>query len=690
MSELTTLKTMLAAALLCVPALCSLAASGDSPRIRSLIEEANEHLGYWDITRYEATLERAQRAEGDATDRVEAAVALARDLWRFQHQPAEARRVLARARALQAKPAWPLLELADLETFNGNYAAACAAARSALSAAATGQEQRDARSRFGKAVCEEVLQATLRTAGKGTNAETEARVREAFALLEPVIQKEPGWREPSRCQILLALLVGNGPSALRAWHSYYLLVPGAPALRPQTESPRDFGDLAFVNGAWTNCPLPFCEPGEVLARLLPGCTNGVDAATRARVVRALAGSRLFPEAAALAARWQLPSDDTIRDIVIYGRWTDRLSRSFAEEFRRHALGAPYRTHIYIPYIVDADIGRTSLEALLESELKKLWQQRQQGPSRSPFSGPQSMIDLRVGFGAVARTVDPDTFSYGHSIWVSEEAIEQYGRKSVLRRFVLDSMVCNGFGDWLSGVTATGVGGWASPPSEFVQIRADWSLYVWQSLTEPDIYRRYILERLERLKPQDDERAKTNACGYFPGLSLRLYVRGNERLLGRLKDQGLSGPELRLAFLKERERLLEPALIIAHEGRHVLDLNDQSARYSGTDLEFRAKCSEVVFAPDPLLALSTGSIFSPNIGKAVSGHPMANARIMKHLLAWMQGHEQEIAGLDRSRPLLPQFDRLTDEQMRAAFRSMDPSAKTDQHDTRPPTAASSRR
>jgi len=30
-------------------------------------------------------------------------------------------------------------------------------------------------------------------------------------------------------------------------------------------------------------------------------------------------------------------------------------------------------------------------------------------------------------------------------------------------------------------------------------------------------------------------------------------------------------------------------------------------------------------------------------------------------------------LDRSRPLLPKFDRLTDEQMREAFRSIDPWA-----------------
>jgi hypothetical protein len=220
-----------------------------------------------------------------------------------------------------------------------------------------------------------------------------------------------------------------------------------------------------------------------------------------------------------------------------------------------------------------------------------------------------------------------------------------------------------------------VGGWASPPAEFVQIRSDRPLYVWQSLTEPEIYRREIQAKLELRNAEDRERAKTNTCGYFPGLALRLYVRGNERLLQRLKDQGLQGSELRLAFVGEWQRLIEPALILAHEGRHVLDLTERPTGYSGADVEFRAKCSEVAFAPDPLLVLGFGHIFCSNIGQRDNGHGMANARIMEGLAAWMRVHAQEIAGLDHSRPSLPQFDCLTDEQMRAAFRSMDPWANT---------------
>jgi hypothetical protein len=38
------------------------------------------------------------------------------------------------------------------------------------------------------------------------------------------------------------------------------------------------------------------------------------------------------------------------------------------------------------------------------------------------------------------------------------------------------------------------------------------------------------------------------------------------------------------------------------------------------------------------------------------------------------HRKEIRGLDKERPLLPQLELPSDEQMREAFRSMDPLAK----------------
>lgn len=270
--------------------------------------------------------------------------------------------------------------------------------------------------------------------------------------------------------------------------------------------------------------------------------------------------------------------------------------------------------------------------------------------------------------------EPDTFNFSHIIMTSDEIIEQYGRKQSMHCLTLDSFVCNGYGDWLMGYTGAALGGWASPPSEFAEVRVDYPLVIFELFADPLLYREAITDRLPALEADDEQRGKTNACGYFPGLALRLFARGNERLLERLKAQGLSGVELRTAYLRERQRLLRCAHILAHEGRHVFDLTDKPDGYPGAELEFRAKCSEVVFAPDPLLVLASGNIFSPNIGREDNGHGSANTRIMKLLADWMNTHTAEIAGLDLSHPLLPQFDRLTDDQMREAFRSMDPSAQ----------------
>ena len=89
-------------------------------------------------------------------------------------------------------------------------------------------------------------------------------------------------------------------------------------------------------------------------------------------------------------------------------------------------------------------------------------------------------------------------------------------------------------------------------------------------------------------------------------------------------------------------------------------------------EFRAKLSEIAFAPDPYIGL-IGGIINRNTGDRTS-HGQANERLMKGIVAWMAEHSEEIPALDSSRPLLPQLDLLEAEQIRAIFRSMDPLAR----------------
>jgi hypothetical protein len=96
-------------------------------------------------------------------------------------------------------------------------------------------------------------------------------------------------------------------------------------------------------------------------------------------------------------------------------------------------------------------------------------------------------------------------------------------------------------------------------------------------------------------------------------------------------------------------------------------------WSAAQLEFRAKLSEVAFAPDPKLALAGGSILGDRSVTARNAHSVANLRIRKVLLNWMEAHSSEIRGLDRSRPLLAQLDLMSNEQIVRACREADSMA-----------------
>jgi hypothetical protein len=127
-----------------------------------------------------------------------------------------------------------------------------------------------------------------------------------------------------------------------------------------------------------------------------------------------------------------------------------------------------------------------------------------------------------------------------------------------------------------------------------------------------------------------------------------------------------------------------APVYAHEGRHAIDhLPSSYKRYKKaglmdratwpTESEYLAKLSEIAFAPDPALAFSRASGSSTGDNSA---YARASARLRKAVVAWMAEHAEEIRGIDLSRPLLPQFDLLTDEQVRELFRSIDPLAEHD--------------
>lgn len=554
--------------------------------------------------------------------RVDVELRLATLAWRFFGDPAAAHAHLDAAERTGVRATDSFAERARMESASGDFEAARSHASRALAAARQPGEQTRAALAFGHAVLDEQLAALRERRATRVRA---ALTRQALALVRAQVVAAPGALEPARLELGLALLAGDGAAALEGWRSYYHVSPAAPAE----------GLLS--------------APAAELADLLPGW-NGPDAPTAERVARALAASRCFPEAA-LAAR------TPPRELAAYAGFVLRLARVTDAYYRELALGRGD----HAAYLAEA-----------HREAEAIWPELAWTGAPPPFSDAAFAQEIDRRFGALVnfgRTAGYEDLHMGHRVVDDRRVVSQYGRTAQVRFIALDAMVSNGFESWAWDGRAQH-GGWADETT-IVEIRSGTShasQQAWRELADPKEVER-VRAQLARDQAGDDERARQDPHAYLPGLATRLRQEGLTRLRDRLARQGVAGDALRLAFLPGYERAIVESSIFAHEGRHAID-RGLGEKLTPADLEFRAKLSQVVFAPE--LRLDLDNIFSPGIGDETP-HGQADLRIMKGLVAWMEAHAGEIHGLERARPLLPQFDRLTDEQIRAAFASMDPFA-----------------
>ncbi len=590
----------------------------------ALLAEANRVFYSHELANARALLLRALAAAPDAEQRVEIEIALATLAWRYDGNPDEARAHLAAAEAAVAKPADAPAERARMETHLGNYAAGRTAALRSLGVARSTSERSRAVVAFADAVVEQALAAKF---DRSCGPPDLALVRQALKLVRQIVAAEPGSLVPSRLEIDLALLSGNGRAALEGWRSYFRI------------------------SAATQPGSVLAKPSAELSALLPRWTSARSPVTP-RVVAALAESRLFDEAVLAAPVTNLTSAE--RATFAYALFARRARRITEEYYRQTALRHG-----------DWD----ACQAKLFAEAAVLW--REIRPAAAPDFSPEAFVkEVDARFGAMinlGETAGYRDLHMGHRVVDEAREVTQYGHTARVRFVALDSMVSNGFQSWAWDGRAQH-GGWASE-GLIVQVRpayADDPLDAWRAIMDP-AEREANARRVSTDTAADDARAAANPTAFLPGLAGRLPIQGMERMLAGLRARGLSGEALRLAFLAAFEHAKVESTIFAHEGRHAID-KTLGESFTPADLEFRAKLSQIAFASEPRLAL--GGIFDANIGDP-SPHGQANERVMRGLVAWMTAHAAEISGLDRARPLLPQFDLLTDDQIREAFASLDP-------------------
>jgi hypothetical protein len=436
-----------------------------------------------------------------------------------------------------------------------------------------------------------------------------------------------------------ALLLDDGDAALLAWRSYYL--------------------LHLARGG----PLPSAD--DTLGRVLSGWAGPRAAPSdRAAAVVALAASGQLDAALILAADPRAepsaaPTDGPAAEVIAYARFA-RSVRALADDYyRATAFGDG-----------DADAFRDRMRA----EAAALWGQLSWPGSAPPFDDDAFIAEAGRRFGVeinLGRTAGYFDLHMGHRVVDEPRVIEQYGHRAELRFMALDGMLSNGFQSWAwDGRQAHG--GWAND-STIVQVRPGYAsgpLRAWRALTD-SVEVEQVRTRHARDSVADLQRARQNPHAYLPGLEARMYQQAVVALRDSLAGSGLTGDALRDAFLAEYDRARVESSIFAHEGRHAIDRR-LDRDFETWELEYRAKLSEVAFAPRPRLALR-GGILNASTGDDTP-HGRANLKVMEELVRWMRAHAGEIEGFDASAPVLPQLSLLDDGQLRRAFRSFDPMAR----------------
>lgn len=466
------------------------------------------------------------------------------------------------------------------------------------------------------------------------------RLTHARDVLRPFYEAPPLTLKHSEALLGIALRLEDGPLALTAWHSYAREGADAGTWAPAAR---------VLSGA-----LPRLRPGAMTPQLRNDIFEGLRASQFFDLAMLVAGDDRQGDKAAFLA------SPHVVETAAYARFLDDLTTA---------------TDNYYRSVANRKANNKAWHQALNAAVAALWQRLQIAGAPPALESDGAKNELARRFGTyinMGKTGDVEDLHAGHVFLDDARQIEQYGHTASIRRTAIDRLISNGYETWVWD-GRQGHGGWASTDRVY-QVRpgyADLALRIWDRITDP-AQRPEIEQRIAMMSAGDDAIAARDPGGFLPGLNVRLDWLGENAIIARLKAEGASPRELKERFLLERSRLELQSNFFAHEGRHVLDKVAFAGKLSDEELEFRAKLSEIAFSDEP--RINFGGIFNPNMADTASPHGRANRRVAAGLVAWMEAHRAEIAGLDAARPLLPQFDKLTPDQMRAAMRSMDPWAK----------------
>ncbi len=452
-------------------------------------------------------------------------------------------------------------------------------------------------------------------------------------LLSEVLETDAGLPVPSKLLLGIALLNNDGDNVIKAWQSYFQIQDiqqVSPYLRGSAKK------LKQVCENWNG--------------------NKLSGSNQEVLIDALSSSRFYEFIPAYVKKNNNESGyhPRTRDVITYAQYLNEVEKETDEYYRLIAIEQENEA-TYIRW--------------LNNKRKELWN-KLSFTAQNEYSEDDFLKETEEHFGARGFTGGTGNYSgyvlaLGHIVNQEKAQVEQYGYKPKFTYTQIDMMVSNGFSSWFWENKA--IGGWATD-HEIIRVREVYlsgPINAWKTVTN-SVERRKTEKVINEFLGGSTE----NQLETAKGLAAKLRFDAVNDLYDDLASKGLSGKDLKLAFLSKYEQYRTEASLLAHEGRHSIDqkyMPEEFEGWSNEIREFRGKLSQIIFAPEPRLELP--GMITSMMGDY--GHHKANKRIVDVAIEWIKENKEHISGYSDNKSAFAQIHLLTNHQIKQCYRQADP-------------------
>ncbi|WP_395375873.1 hypothetical protein [Marinicella sp. W31] len=452
-------------------------------------------------------------------------------------------------------------------------------------------------------------------------------------LLYEIVENDAGMPEPSKLLLGISLLNNDGEKVLKAWKSYFQ-IQNIENVHPYLESSAK--KLNQIHKNWH---------GNVLS-----------IAEQETLIEALASSRFYEFIPIYVKNnnTQARYKSKIKDIIIYSHYLQEVENETNEYYRLIAIQQADEA-AYIEWLNNRrkslwnNLTFTQNETYSENEFLKI---------------TEDHFGAR-GFTGSTGNYDGFVLSLGHIVKQEKAQVEQYGYKPEFIYTELDLMTSNGYSSWFWEDKA--IGGWATE-NEIIRVREVYlngPFAAWKTVNNEN-----EIQKNERIINAFVNNTSTNSIKLSEGLAITLRFNALKDLYSSLSSSGLSGQELKLAFLSKYEKFRRDASLLAHEGRHSIErkyMPEKFAEWNNEIREFHAKLSQIVFSPEPRLELS--GMVDNFMGD--SGHAKANKAIVDIAVKCVSAHKSSMPKYSNEKSDFAQVHLLTIKQIKECYKKEDP-------------------